>query len=420
MDTPDVTRDLRCAYDALYEEAVLLAGEPDDITQRAAILYRIYHDSRGNHPFPLIVLHGALWADGFLRHVPRLVALLAGRYFYDRERQHHYSTVLTRFATGLKTINRQVFIDTYTNYYFTRQFGQRTVTSGTQPANLMGALVAMHEATRTGTPFDAVQQRELYLCCLRQEQEATVAPGVAREVARFTCPLLRRLCLRPPVRFAYFAPGVVFFFRNFAHKEERIARAIAAYDEAVRRGWPRVVASLADYRVLPPSFFADPVQFTDALVGWLGVAPEARPTTPPAVLHGLSSMAISTKNASSDGETRMQRRERWGRMAGFVRAPVVWAQLSAAGGAAVWLLMLAVPLPYGVTDGGILRAIQFAMLVCVPLGLALLAPPAPPPVASMFCTASRCGSNLLPGCWRRSHVGALPAKVRRRLRSGVS
>lgn len=311
MDTPDLAQKLDNAYDALYQKAVRLAGEPDDIAQRAVLLHQIYHDSCGNHPFPLIVLHGALWADSFLRHVPRLVALLATRYCYDRERQHHYATVLTQFATGLKTINRQVFIDTYTNYFFTQQFGHGAVASGLQPASLMSALVAMHEATRTAAPFDAAQRRELYLCCLHQEQEATVAPGVEREVARFTCPILRRLCLRPPVRFAYFAPGVVFFFRNFVRKEERIARAIAAYDEAVQRGWPRVVASLARYRILPPSFFDDPVQFTDALVAWLGVAPEARPT-PPAILSGLSSTAMSTVGTSGAGEMPVQRRERGG------------------------------------------------------------------------------------------------------------
>jgi len=65
-------------------------------------------------------------------------------------------------------------------------------------------------------------------------------------------------------------------------------------------------------------------------------------------------------------------------MVEIARAPLAWARLSAAAGGVVWLLLLPVSLPYGTTDGGILRAIQLAMLVCVPLGLALLASPAPP------------------------------------------
>lgn len=291
MNTITTVSDPRAAYDALYAEAIRLAGEPDDIAQRSAILHRIYLDSDGNHPFPLIVLHGALWADRFLRHIPHLITVLRCRYIYDRERQTFYATVLSQFAQGLKTINRQVFIDTYTNFYFTRQFGQTAATLGILPAELSTALAAMHEATRTGSPLSAAERRRLYLLCLQQEQETTVAPGVEREVARFTCPLLRRLCLRPPVRFAYFTGGTVFIFRNFANKHERITRAVAAYDVAERTGWAHVLHSIEDYGVLPAAFFDDPAGFVDSMIAWLRVVPDDR-TPVPVCCRELSSDAI--------------------------------------------------------------------------------------------------------------------------------
>ncbi|MDQ6834345.1 MAG: hypothetical protein M3008_13195 [Chloroflexota bacterium] len=292
MNTIATVSDPSVAYDALYAEAIRLAGEPDDIAQRAAILHRIYLDSGGNHPFPLIVLHGALWADRFLRHIPHLIAVLRCRYVYDRERQNFYALVLSRFAHGLKTINRQVFIDTYTNFYFTRQFGHPAAASlGILPPDLSAALAAMHEATRAGLLLSAGERRRLYLLCLQQEQETTVAPGVEREVARFICPLLRRLCLRPPVRFAYFPGGTCYLFRDFASKQERVARAVAAYDLAERTGWAHVVHSIQDYGVLPVVFFDDPAHFVDCLIAWLRVAPDS-PAPVPARCRGLSSSAL--------------------------------------------------------------------------------------------------------------------------------
>lgn len=291
MQRSAIAHDPQCAYDARYAEAVRLAGEPDDITQRSAILSAIYHDSQGNYPFPLIVLHGALWADRFLQYIPRLITLLHYRYFYRRERQLFYATVLTQFAQALKTINRQVFIDTYTNYYFTREFGHAAATLGILPPDLSAALDAMHAATKAGSSLTVVERRRLYLLSLHQEQETTVAPGVERAVAQFTCPILRRLCLRPPVRFAYFPGVAVFFFRDFACKRERIERAVAAYDLAERRGWHRVVGAIAHYGVLPASFFANPVRFEEELIGWLTIAPDCRGPVPTRCRE-LSSSAI--------------------------------------------------------------------------------------------------------------------------------
>jgi len=52
-------------YQELRREATVLAGEPKDIPQRAAMLHEIYLDSRGNHGFAEIATHGALWGFRF-------------------------------------------------------------------------------------------------------------------------------------------------------------------------------------------------------------------------------------------------------------------------------------------------------------------------------------------------------------------
>ena len=42
---------LREIYQELRREATILAGEPSDIPQRAALLHEIFLDSKGNHGF---------------------------------------------------------------------------------------------------------------------------------------------------------------------------------------------------------------------------------------------------------------------------------------------------------------------------------------------------------------------------------
>ena len=50
--------------------------------------HRVFADSAGNHAFPMVALHGALWAAGFFETTGRLGHALRARYFYDaRERE---------------------------------------------------------------------------------------------------------------------------------------------------------------------------------------------------------------------------------------------------------------------------------------------------------------------------------------------
>ena len=61
------------------------------------------------------------------------------------------------------------------------------------------------------------------------EQEKTVGPKVKEEVAKFDCPVLTSLVLKPVVRFGYFPRFKLLFFRDFSDVDERIDKAVRSY-----------------------------------------------------------------------------------------------------------------------------------------------------------------------------------------------
>src|SRR5262249_55069037 len=77
-------------------------------------------------------------------------------------------------------------------------------------------------------------------------------------VAAFECRVMKFLCLRPLVRFAYFPKCSYLFFRNFADKAERIDKGMRAYDHAAKGGWDHVCQSLREYGLMPRQFFEAP------------------------------------------------------------------------------------------------------------------------------------------------------------------
>lgn len=253
------------AYLALREEATRLAGAPGDIARRVAVHHSIYRDSHGNHTFPQVALHGALWAYSFFETTGRLGDILRYRYCYNRREQAYRMSLLNGFAEGFKIVNRAVFIDTYTNYYFTKHFGTNPGATGILHPDLFAALNAMHSANRAGVDLSPAQKQHLYLQALLYEQEITVAPGVQAEVGKFDCPILRTCCLKPVVHFAYFPRHTYFLFRDFANKTERIDKAVRSHLLAERRGWDAVVATMPAYGLLPAAFFADPEDYVRAL-----------------------------------------------------------------------------------------------------------------------------------------------------------
>jgi hypothetical protein len=249
---------LQDRYDGLKAEATLLSGGLLDISRRALVLYGMYLDSGRNHNFSLIAAHGALWASGYFEAGGSLGRLIARRYFYNPEERAYRLGLLRQFAEDFRKVNRQVCIDTYANYHFARRFGREPGAEGLIAPSLLDALNRVHAAREGKRALSPEESRRAFEQSFRCEQEVTVAPGVRAAVRSFECKVMRFLCLRPLVRFAYFPAFRYLWFRDFADQDERIDRGMKAYDLAARVGWPGVERSLRYYGVMPTQLLDEP------------------------------------------------------------------------------------------------------------------------------------------------------------------
>jgi hypothetical protein len=263
--------DLARAHAEIRADATRLAGGPGDMPQRVALLHAIFADSGGNHAFPEVALHGALWAYGFYERRGTISRAIAYRYFYDADERAHRSYMLFEFSQGFKQANRSVFIDTYTNYVFSKRCGEQPGAGEIIAPELLDALNRVHRAARNGTRLPATERAQVFERALMFEQELTVGPKVREEVAKFDCPILTAIVLRPVVRFTYFPRTTYLAFRNFGDTDERIEKAVRSYDLAERSGWPRVSDTIRRHGVLPQRFFGDPRAYAGELATAAGV-----------------------------------------------------------------------------------------------------------------------------------------------------
>ena len=196
--------ELAWAYDEIRTEATRLAGGPGDMPPRVALLHSIFADSNGNHAFPEVALQGALWAYGFYERRGTVNRMIGYRYFYDRTERARRSYMLFEFSQGFKEANRSVFIDTYTNYFFTKRHGTEDGADEVIPPELLEALNRVHHAAGAGKRLSRSERADTFEKALLFEQEQTVGPKVREEVEKFDCPVLTSIVLRPIVRFSYF------------------------------------------------------------------------------------------------------------------------------------------------------------------------------------------------------------------------
>jgi hypothetical protein len=264
-DTGTDPAEITAAYEAVRAEAVRLAGGPGDIPQRAALLHSIFLDSGGNHAFPEVALHGALWAYGFYERRGAVSRMIAYRYFYDREERARRSYMLFQFSQGFKEANRSVFVDTFANYFFTQEHGETPGAEEVLAPELLEALNRVHRASRAGNRLGRRERAQVFETALMFEQESTVGPKVREEVSKFSCPVLTAIVLRPVVRFGYFPRTTYMFFENFGETDERVEKAVRSYELAERAGWDAVGGAIRYQGLLPPAFFADPAAYARAL-----------------------------------------------------------------------------------------------------------------------------------------------------------
>lgn len=238
-------------YELYRQRATELAGGLLDIPRRVRLLYQMYDDSLGNHLFPLIAAHGALWAAGYFEIGGAIGRLIARRYFYNSRERAYRLGLLDEFAIGFRKVNRQVCIDTLTNYWFLRDHGDSPEAVRVLPESLVRALRQVHASRVEGRRLGADDRRAIFEQSFRCEQEVTVAPGVAEAIGGFDCRVMQFICLHPLVRFRYFPRWRYLAFRNFGATEERIQRGLQAFELAIRAGDKQVVDSLTQYKIMP-------------------------------------------------------------------------------------------------------------------------------------------------------------------------
>lgn len=253
--------DLENRYATFQKEAVDLAGSLLDIPRRVGLLTHLTRQTRGNHVFPLLAAHGALWALGYFEAGGSLGRLIAKRYFYNSDEKVFRLGILRDFAERFRKVNRQVCIDTYANYLFTQQHGEDADAAEVVPPGLLDSLNRVHFASRNGKTLTDAEKKAVFEQSFLCEQEATVSPGVKEAIDGFDCRIMRQLCLKPIVRFAYFPALRYMFFWNFGDMQERIDKGMKSYSIAEKSGWDHVQKTLMYYGHLPGLFAEDHEKF---------------------------------------------------------------------------------------------------------------------------------------------------------------
>jgi hypothetical protein len=259
-EDPMAADSLAAEYERLRAEATVLAGNLCDLSLRATVYHYLFRASGGNHVFPLIAAHGALWAGGYFRRGLRLGNWLSWQYGWNPQLRRRRIQQLDDFANAFRDVNRRVCIDTYVNFRFTQRYGDHYRAIEFVPGELLDALRTVHTACRAKQRLGVPQLRAVFEAHFLHEQETVVSETIERAVAAFDWPLVRFLALRPPVGFAYLPGKQPIKFYNFADRRERVCNGMLAFDLAANVGWEHVERALADYGLLPAEFFADPIE----------------------------------------------------------------------------------------------------------------------------------------------------------------
>lgn len=256
--------DLEVCYLELRHEAEKLAGSNRDLAQRATVYHHLYHHSRGNHVFPLIAAHGALWAGGYFAFGIELGRWLSWLSLFSSTSRRRKRELLDEFADAFRNVNRLVCIETYTTYHFTALHGDHPNASKWIPSKLLAQLNRVHQARKSGVPLTEAEKREVFETFFLNEQATVVGPKINAAGESFQWPLMRCLALMPHVRFAYMN-GLGLQFWNFCDEAQRVRNGMRACDIALRVGLQHVERTLENYRVLPPGFVASSTQHFQAV-----------------------------------------------------------------------------------------------------------------------------------------------------------
>jgi hypothetical protein len=227
----------------LRAEAIALAGRTCDLTQRASVYQHLYAHSQGNHAFPLLAAHGALWASGYFRSGIRFGSAIARLRALGGADYEQVMAGLHRFAEEFRDINRRVCVETYFIYWLTENSSLRIHAESIVPPELLHHMDRCHAARKLGRTLNDLEKRQLFSAFFNWEQTYIVGPSIVRAFAEFDWPLIKYLALRPRINFAYFKNRPL-VFRDFSDTSERIENGLKAFDRACFTGWGDVEGAL--------------------------------------------------------------------------------------------------------------------------------------------------------------------------------
>ncbi|MBM4005534.1 MAG: hypothetical protein FJ295_19965 [Planctomycetes bacterium] len=260
-----IDSELRRAYERIQSEATQMAGGLTDLAQRAAVYHQLFHVTRGNHLFPVIAAHGALWARRYFAVGLRLAKVLSLQYAARPAVRQSQLEAVARFADTLRDINRRVCIDTYTNYHFVARYGDHSAVADYMGPELLEALRKVHAAARARRRLTDSEKRDVFQSHFLHEQRTIVGSTIVRAVADLDWPLVKWIALKPAIRFAYFPNGNRLWFQNFVDQDERVRNGMKAFEFAIDAGEERLTSSLRTYQTLPNQFFVSPERHYAAL-----------------------------------------------------------------------------------------------------------------------------------------------------------
>jgi hypothetical protein len=231
--------------DAAWREIAAVAheisGTTRDAARRSILYFALYEDSGRNLMFPLIAAHGSLWG---VHHTERLDRLLTPLLRVSRRGR------VRRWLEGLddvRDVNRRVFREIYTTFYFTRFYGRHPRATVHVRPPIVERYNRVHDAVRTGVPLTKEERRDAYFEVFVHEQNDIVDPGLADAARLAGSPLLEAALKRVSPRFKYFPRRERLWFTDFTDVEQRNREGLRALDFAEEVGPDRVFEALGEY-----------------------------------------------------------------------------------------------------------------------------------------------------------------------------
>jgi len=232
---------LEAAYDEIHAHAEMLSGGSRDAVKRAVIYYSVYLASEGNFMFPLVATHGSLWGVTHTLRIDR--GLDALRPFSRHGRVQRWAESLD----AIRDINRRVFVEIYSTFYFTRYFGRHVGADRWIHPEVLALYNQVHEAIRTDTPLTLEERKAAYYKVFVHEQDDIVDPGIQEATkASKSWILVKAFSLVRP-RFAYFPRKERLFFSDFTSVDQRNREGLRALAFAEEVGPERVLAAIDEY-----------------------------------------------------------------------------------------------------------------------------------------------------------------------------